>query len=66
MVKNTPAHTGIREKGSIPGLARSPGVGNDKQFQYSFILFYFFISWRLITLQYCSGFCHWSPLYRVK
>ena len=24
-----------------------------------FILFYFiFISWRLITLQYCSGFCH--------
>ena len=24
----------------------------------NFILFYFFISWRLITLQYCSGFCH--------
>ena len=22
------------------------------------ITFYFFISWRLITLQYCSGFCH--------
>ena len=21
-------------------------------------LFFFFISWRLITLQYCSGFCH--------
>ena len=20
--------------------------------------FFFFISWRLITLQYCSGFCH--------
>ena len=20
--------------------------------------YYFFISWRLITLQYCSGFCH--------
>ena len=20
--------------------------------------FYFFISWRLITSQYCSGFCH--------
>ena len=20
--------------------------------------FYYFISWRLITLQYCSGFCH--------
>ena len=27
-------------------------------FIYLFILFYFFISWRLITLQYCSGFCH--------
>ena len=25
-------------------------------FFFSFILF--FISWRLITLQYCSGFCH--------
>ena len=22
------------------------------------ILFFFFFSWRLITLQYCSGFCH--------
>ena len=21
-------------------------------------LFFFLISWRLITLQYCSGFCH--------
>ena len=21
-------------------------------------IFYFFISWRLITSQYCSGFCH--------
>ena len=25
---------------------------------YSFFFFIFFISWRLITLQYCSGFCH--------
>ena len=23
-----------------------------------YFIFYFFISWRLITLQYCSGFCH--------
>ena len=23
-----------------------------------FFPIYFFISWRLITLQYCSGFCH--------
>ena len=27
-----------------------------KKFIYLFI--YFLISWRLITLQYCSGFCH--------
>ena len=25
---------------------------------FSFYLFIYFISWRLITLQYCSGFCH--------
>ena len=33
----------------------------DKVMSLLFILFYFsfiFISWRLITLQYCSGFCH--------
>ena len=24
----------------------------------SFFFFFFLISWRLITLQYCSGFCH--------
>ena len=23
-----------------------------------FLIYLFFISWRLITLQYCSGFCH--------
>ena len=23
-----------------------------------FLFFSFFITWRLITLQYCSGFCH--------
>ena len=28
-------------------------------FYFIFLLFlFFFISWRLITLQYCSGFCH--------
>ena len=25
---------------------------------FFFLIFIFFISWRLITLQYCSGFCH--------
>ena len=27
-------------------------------FYFIFNLFIFLISWRLITLQYCSGFCH--------
>ena len=35
MVKNRPAHTGVRDKGSIPGLGRSPGIGNGNQLQYS-------------------------------
>ena len=44
---------------SIPRLGRSPGGGNSNPLQYSFFFFSFiFISWRLITLQYCSGFCH--------
>ena len=25
---------------------------------FLYLFNYFFISWRLITLQYCSGFCH--------
>ena len=33
MVKNTPAHTG--DPGVIPGLGRSPRVGNGKPLQYS-------------------------------
>ena len=36
MVKNPPASAGdIRDKGSIRGLARSPGGGNGNPFQYS-------------------------------
>ena len=27
-------------------------------FSFFFFFHLFFISWRLITLQYCSGFCH--------
>ena len=33
----------------------------DAIFFYHLVLFFFpfiFISWRLITLQYCRGFCH--------
>ena len=38
MVKNRPANTGdTRDTGSIPGLARSPGVGNGNSLQYSFL-----------------------------
>ena len=25
---------------------------------HTFFFFFFFFNWRLITLQYCSGFCH--------
>ena len=35
MVKNPPANAGdARDTGSIPGLGRSPGVGNDNPLQY--------------------------------
>ena len=35
MVKNPPANTGdARDKGSVPGWERPPGVGNGKLFQY--------------------------------
>ena len=33
MVKNLPVNAG--DTGLIPGLGRSPGVGNDNPFQYS-------------------------------
>ena len=36
VVKNPPANAGdIRDMGSIPGLKRSPGVGNGNPLQYS-------------------------------
>ena len=36
MVKNVPASAGgTRDAGLIPGLGRSPGVGNGNPFQYS-------------------------------
>ena len=36
MVKNLPANTGgSRDVGSVPGLGRSPGGGNDNPLQYS-------------------------------
>ena len=36
VVKDPPANAGdAREKGSIPGLGRTPGEGNDNPLQYS-------------------------------
>ena len=36
VVKNPPANAGdIRDRGSIPGLGRSPGGGHGNPFQYS-------------------------------
>jgi len=36
VVKNLPANVGdARDAGLIPGLGRSPGVGNGRPFQYS-------------------------------
>ena len=36
VVKNPPASAGdVRDTGSVPGLGRSPGVGNDNPLQYS-------------------------------
>ena len=38
VVKCPPANAGdTRDTGSIPGLARSPGVGNGNSLQYSFL-----------------------------
>ena len=49
----------IGDPGLIPGSKRSPGEGNGSPLVFFFFFFYhLFIGWRLITLQYCSGFCH--------
>ena len=38
MVKNPPANAGeAKDSGSIPGLERSPGIGNGNPFQYVFM-----------------------------
>ena len=54
----------MKEPGGSMGLQR---VGHDwsdsahkhtPQSEWFFYFSFIFISWRLITLQYCSGFCH--------
>ena len=43
----------------IPALTQSSKIYIDPTQSWLFFLFLFiFIHWRLITLQYCSGFCH--------
>ena len=38
VVKNLPIHAGdLRDRGSIPGLGRSPGGGNGNPLQYSYL-----------------------------
>ena len=38
VVKNPPANVGdVKDKGSIPGLGRSPGGGNGNPFQCSYL-----------------------------
>ena len=41
-----------------PTLISIHGYWKNRSFIYLFIFSFIFISWRLITLQYCSGFCH--------
>ena len=49
----------VGDLGSIPALGRFPGEGHDNPLVFFFKLIYF--NWRLITLQYCSGFAiHWQ------
>ena len=57
--KKWPASAGdIRDLGLISGSGRSPGGGHGNPLQYSFFFTFIYFNWRLITLQYCSGFCH--------
>ena len=54
-VKNPPA---MQEMGS-EYLGLEEPLENEMATHSSILFFFFsFISWRLITLQYCSGFCH--------
>ena len=42
-----------------------PIKGEHIYFYFFSIVFFFFISWRLITLQYCSGFCHTTHFFYI-
>ena len=40
------------------GKEQGPTIVHWELHLVSFFFSFIFISWRLITLQYCSGFCH--------
>ena len=52
VVKKPCANAGDLDTGSIPEL------GNPCRRKWQPTPVFFFFNWRLITLQYCSGFCH--------
>ena len=54
--KNTREGCHVLLQGMFPTQGSNPGLPNCRWFLFFFPLI--FISWRLITLQYCSGFCH--------
>ena len=43
---------------SFFSLGTYPADTSQPLFFFNVFFLFFFISWRLITLQYCSGFCH--------
>ena len=44
---------------AVYGVAKSwTWLSNWTELNIFYFILFFFISWRLITLQYCSGFCH--------
>ena len=61
VVKKLLANAGdTRDLGSIPGSGRSPWGEYGNPLQYYFFYTFIYFNWRLITLQYCSGFAiHW-------
>ena len=82
VIKNTPANAGdTKDTGSIPGLRRSPGVGNGKPLHYSFFFFFqthmyfiFYFHMKIdfkqnpkITLKVCCFFLTIDiPVYRLR
>ena len=63
----SPGETKAQQQPDFPKLSQQlvswlglPFPENERHFWFLFFLIYF--NWRLITLQYCSGFCHTDQL----